>query len=93
MKLKTRDSISDDRAIQGQKEALLQAIQARKKLRDIEKIETDYEQMCQELKSTKKHYEAFRKKVQKLNLDKIMNNEKSFCIFDGPDLDQSALHD
>jgi len=53
----------------------------------------DYEQMCQELKNTKRHYEAFRKKVQKLNIEKVMNNEKSFCIFGGPDLDPSAPND
>jgi len=53
-------------------------------MRDTDNAEfIDYEQMCQELKNTKRHYDAFRKKVEKLNLDKIMDNEKSFCIFDG----------
>ena len=89
-----RGSPNDEQVIQERKSTLMQSIQARATRRDTEQVELGYEETCQELKNTKRHYDAFRKKVEKLNLDKIMDNEKSFSIFgggDAVDLDQNHL--
>ena len=35
----------------------------------------------QDINLTEKYYIAFRKKLEKINIDKVMENEKSFCFF------------
>jgi len=62
------------------KKALVDKIKLKQKLENIETIQLKYEEVCQELQETNKHYTEFRKKVKNLNMEKIMNNEKSFCI-------------
>jgi hypothetical protein len=41
----------------------------------------EFESLRQELISTKRYYETFKRKVNKLNLESVMENEKSFCFF------------
>ena len=43
--------------------------------------------MRKELNETKKYYHEFRKKVRNLDLEEIMQEEKSFCVFGAEDMD------
>jgi hypothetical protein len=45
----------------------------------------------QDIDLTDKYYTALRKKLEKINIDKVMENEKSFCFFGEESmLDQSV---
>lgn len=71
-------------------EYLLESLQD-PKLTDQLKIEMIERNQRYEVDLTEKYYTAFRKKLEKLNIDKIMENEKSFCFFGEESmLDQSV---
>ena len=53
----------------------------------------EFESLRQEFLTTKRYYETFKRKVNKLNLESIMENEKSFCFFgaDQEGVDESRM--
>ena len=51
----------------------------------------DVDKMRKELNETRKHYQEFRKKVRNLDVEQIMSEEKSFCVFGAEDRDASKV--
>lgn len=48
-------------------------------------------QEMNDLKTTKRHYEAFRRKIDALSIQKIMEDEKSFQFFDESSVNKNEM--
>ena len=73
------------------KQKLLDVIKVKQRQSQVDKDQHDADKIRKELNEIKKHYNEFRKKVRNLDVEEIMQEEKSFCVFGAEDMDASKV--